>query len=177
MLLAVVAAPDTYAQDKNPIADSSSPLYGWEKYTSDEGKFSVILPARPKEQTINAQAKDGEVHVVHLFQSPKDDHHVYQVSYFDLLRTDNDPKLLLANVEKNIITKEQNPKIVFYKSFQMGNHPATEFEFAGGRHPNFSSRIRLILVGQRVYTLTTVFVTTDPNPDERNAFFDSFSLQ
>lgn len=76
-----------------------------------------------------------------------------------------------------MINKEENPKIVFYKSFQIENHPATEFEFAGGRHPNFSGRVRLILAGQRVYNLVTIFVTTEPKPDERSAFFDSFSLQ
>jgi hypothetical protein len=54
---------------------------------------------------------------------------------------------------------------------------ARELEFAKGGKANYSGRVRFILVGHRIYTLVTVFLTANPHPQERAAFFDSFLLK
>jgi hypothetical protein len=57
------------------------------------------------------------------------------------------------------------------------SNPATEFEFVGGSPTNFSGNVRLISVGQRIYAFDALFLTGhSPNPDECDAFFNSFSL-
>lgn len=123
----------------------------------------------------NEQAGSGEIQL-HAFGSESDAHNLYSVTYYDVPRV-ADPKMLLAKLEQAIVTS-QDGKIVSYHPFQVGNYPATEFEFVAGGKANFSSKVRLIAVGQRAYALGVIFLTGHPpNPDERDAFFNSFTLQ
>jgi hypothetical protein len=172
-----VAPPPPQSVDKssqNSITNPSSPVYGWGKYTSAEGKFSAIFPKRPGEEQKTAQEQDGEVQS-HLFASETGAHVVYSVAYFDLPHG-KDPKLLVISIEQSIVA-HQNGKLVSYRLFQVESNPATEFEFVGGSPTNFSGNVRLISVGQRIYAFDALFLTGhSPNPDECDAFFNSFSL-
>jgi hypothetical protein len=159
---------------KDILADTNSPLYGWEKYSSAEGKFSAIFPSRPKEDDKTRQGADGEVQA-HIFSSSKDPQNSYAVGYYDLPRL-NEPKMMLARVEQSIVTGE-SAKIVSYKAMQAGGHYATQFEIVPGNHPNLSAKVRLIAVGQRVYMLMATYFAAQPNPDETDAFFNSFTMQ
>jgi hypothetical protein len=172
------AAPtSTQSIDKsfqNSITNPSSPVYGWEKYSSVGGKFSAIFPERPGEEQKTTQGQDGEVQA-HTFASETGAHAVYSVTYFDLPQ-DKDPKLLLTSIEQAIVA-HQNGKLVSYRLFQVENNPATEFEFVGGCQTNFSGDVRLISIGQRIYAFDALFLAGHPpNPGERDAFFNSFSL-
>lgn len=159
---------------QSPTADPSSPLYGWEKFSSAEGKFSAIFPARPKEDDKTEQGKGAEVQM-HLFIAETDAHNAYAAGYYDLTRVD-DPKLVLARMEDGMI-KKHNGKINSYKAMQWNGQPATEFEFTFGDLPNFSSTVRLMSDGLRVYVLMAIYATGQPPVAEREAFFNSFSLQ
>jgi hypothetical protein len=170
-----VAPPPPQSVDKssqNSITNPLSPVYGWGKYTSVEGKFSAIFPKRPGEEQKTAQGQ-GEVQA-HLFASETGAHVVYSVTYFDVPQG-KDPKLLFTSIEQAIVA-HQNGKVVSYRLFQMENNPATEFEFVGAP-TNFSGDVRLTSVRQRIYAFDALFLTgRPPNPDERDAFFNSFSL-
>lgn len=168
------AAPGASHVDpsKSPIADPASPLYGWEKFSSADGKFSAIFPTRPKEQD---KTVDGKTQVqMHLFVAEAESHSAYGAGYYDLSRVD-DSKMALAKLEEGMV-KAHNGKIVSYKPIQFDNHSGTEFEFTFGDIPDFSSRVRLISNGLRIYAVVAVFHPSHPNPDERDAFFNSFTL-
>jgi hypothetical protein len=174
---ATVAAnqsPQPPSQNSAPAAQPpASPLAGWQKFSSAEGKFSVLLPGPPKEKQQTAEIKGGKVEL-HAFAAEKDIHDGYGAAYYDVPKV-SDPGLFLAKLETLIVGTEG--KVVFFKRMQIENYPATEFEFVAGGKANYSARTRIILVGQRAYALTVTFLTTEPHPDERDAFFESFSLQ
>ncbi|HXB59990.1 MAG TPA: hypothetical protein VNU95_10515 [Candidatus Acidoferrales bacterium] len=159
---------------QSPIADPASPLYGWEKFSSAEGKFSAIFPVRPKEDDQSKQGQSVEVQM-HLFLAGKDAQTAYGAGYYDLSRVD-DPKMVLARMEESMV-KRHNAKITSYKPIQVDNHSGTEFEFVFGDKPELSSTVRLISDGLRVYILLAIFQTAHPNPEERDAFFNSFAMQ
>jgi hypothetical protein len=158
----------------SPTADPSSPLYGWEKFSSPEGRFSAIFPQRPREQEKTDEGTYQEVQA-HLFIASKDPNNAFLAGYYDLSKPD-DPKLVLARMEASMV-KSHSGKIVSYKTMQIDNHLATEYVFVFGDKPDYSGRARLISNGQRVYALITVFLTAQPHPDECDAFFGSFQMQ
>jgi hypothetical protein len=151
----------------------ATPLDGWQKFSSAEGRFSVLLPGPPKEKQEIVQGKTGQVEL-HAFAAEKDIQNGYGVAYYDVPKI-SDPQLFLGKLEALLVGPEA--KVVFFKRLQIGNYPATEFEFVAGGKANYSVRARIILVDQRAYALTVTFLTSEPHPDERNAFFESFSLQ
>lgn len=158
---------------KSPIADPASPLYGWEKFSSTNGKFSAIYPSHPKEDD---KTENGKTQVqMHLFISEAESHSSYGACYYDLSRVD-DPKMVLARLEDGMV-KSHKGKIASYKPIQFGNLSGTEFEFTFGDMPDYSSKVRLISDGLRVYVILAVFHPSNPNSDERDAFFNSFTLQ
>jgi hypothetical protein len=158
---------------KTPIADTNSPLYGWEKFSSADGKFSAIFPSRPKERDESGKGAGGTVQG-RSFSASTDKQTSYSVVYYDIPNV-NDPKMMLARVEQSIVTGE-NAKITSYKAMQVGDHYATQFEIIPGGNPNLSGTVRLIAVGQRIYMLMATYFTGHPNADERDAFLDSFAL-
>lgn len=97
------------------------------------------------------------------------------MAYYDLPGT-CEPKLDLAKLEESIV-KKVNGKIVSARTIQVGDYPAAEYEIILADKPKFSGSGRMILVGRRVYELAMVYYTGDPNPDVRDAFFNSFTLQ
>lgn len=159
---------------QSPTADPASPLYGWEKFSSADGKFSAIFPSRPKESDKTVDGQSAEVQM-HLFLAGTEAQTAYGAGYYDVSRVD-DPKMMLARMEESMV-KKHNATISSYKPIQVDNHSGTEFEFVFGDHPDLSSRVRLISAGQRIYVLLTVFPTAHPNPNERDAFFSSFTMQ
>jgi hypothetical protein len=167
------AAPGaaTVNPSQSPIADPSSPLYGWEKFSSAEGRFSAIFPTRPGE---DAKAQPGKAGVLHMFASESGPDNVYMLGYYDWQQTE-DPKVVLAEIEEGMV-KKFNGKIVSYKAMEVDNQPATEYEFTLGNTPGHSSKVRLILTRERVYELVVIFLTAQPHPDAYEAFFNSFSL-
>lgn len=102
-------------------------------------------------------------------------HYAYGICYYDLPGT-SEPKLDLADLEDAIV-KKVNGQIVSARTIQVDNYPAAEYEIVLANKPKFSGTGRTILVGHRVYELAMVYYTGDPNPDVRDAFFKSFTLQ
>jgi hypothetical protein len=58
-----------------------------------------------------------------------------------------------------------------------GNYPAREYEYVAGGAANYSGRVKIIIVGQRVYQIATIFLTANPHPKDREFFFNSFQIQ
>ena len=172
-------SPQTPAQpaassNQSPIADTSSPLYGWLKYASPDHKFTIILPDVPEQRQKADQTVQGEIQV-HVYASEDEAHNGYSVAVYDFPPIHDDPKIFLARLEE-IIIKDQDAKVTSYKPMQIGNYYGTEFEFVAGGQANYSGKCRLILVGQRAYALMVVYLTAGPKPTDADDFFDSLSL-
>src|ERR1700722_3977663 len=147
-------APQTN-QAISPIADPASPLYGWLKYASPDHQFTVIFPALPEEKQKSQESPQGEIQV-HIYASEDNAHNGYSVAGYDFPAI-QDPKMLLAKIEEGMI-KGQDATVDSYKPIQVGDYSGTEFIFTAGGKANFSGRCKLILVGQRAYALSVLYL-------------------
>ncbi len=71
---------------------------------------------------------------------------------------------------------EAKPNSWTKHSLRVQNYPARELEFKAGGKTNFSGRIRLILVGKRIYSVMTFYSPGNPHPEDSLKFFDGFSI-
>jgi len=86
-----------------------------------------------------------------------------------------DPQEFLKKSE-SLAVLEAKGKVVFEQESKFQDFPAREFEYATGGKANYSVRVKYILVGERVYEIYVVFLTTNPYPEERTVFFNSFKI-
>lgn len=154
--------------------DTNSPLYGWLKYAGPDQQFTVMFPAAPVQKQMSQQSSQGEIQV-HIYASEDNAHNGYSVACYDFPSAHDDPKALLAKIEEGMI-KGQAAVVNGDKPIQFGDYSGTEFTFTSNGQANFSGKCRLILVGQRVYGLSMVYLTEGPQPAASDAFFDSLSI-
>lgn len=113
----------------------------------------------------------------HSFMVEPDIQTAYGINYNDYpAAVDvNHPQKLFDQCQASIVGEEG--KIVVQREMKIQDYPARELEFQAGGKANYSGRVRLILVGHRIYGLVAIFLTANPHPSERQKFFDSFSLK
>jgi hypothetical protein len=156
------------------------PPQNWKRFSSEEGKFSVRFPGAPEETKQIQKSPIGEVEE-RIFSVNVDIQTVYAVAYCD------SSKFTEAAITKNaqdflrksqsITVAKQMGQTVFQQEMKISNFPAREYEYVAGGKANFSVRVRLILVGSRVYQILAIFLTANPHPVARAIFFNSFQLQ
>jgi hypothetical protein len=162
------------SQSSEPsVQKSESPLAHWVRFSPEGGNFSVLFPSTPQEKDQSAQTKYGKMET-HSFVAKEDAQDAYGVSYNDIPKFP-DIKPYLDKIQA--LEVGDQGKIVFQQEIKIGNNSAREIEFVKGGKANYSVRLRMIPVGQRLYLLTVIFLTENPHPEKRDAFFESFSLQ
>lgn len=158
---------------KNSAADDTGQ---WKRFTSDTGKFSALFPGTPGEKIVPVKTALGESEA-HSFLVQPDVETAYGINYNDYpAAVDVDhPQKLFDQCQASIVGEKG--KIVVQQELKIQNYPARELEFQAGGEANYSGRVRLILVGHRIYDLVAIFLTANPHAPERQKFFDSFSLK
>ena len=159
--------------DRHP---SEIPPSNWKKFSSDEGKFSVLFPGTPEEKVEPVSGSFGNAEI-HYFAVWADKQTLYGINYSDSSKYLKVNPQELFKKTQNLTVENQKGTIVFEQETTVDGFPAKEFEFIAGGKANSSFRIREILVGQRVYEVITVFLTTNPHPVNRDIFFNSFHVQ
>jgi len=154
---------------------SAATQNNWKQFSSDAGNFSIQFPGTPKEKTALEETVFGEIEV-HSFIVETDIQTAYGINYNDF-----PPRLNLSNPEPLFDGGQASAIgktgiVITQRSMRFKGYPAREFEFKAGGKANYSGRVRLILVGRRLYNLVTIFLTENPHVSDREKFFDSFSL-
>ena len=161
LLLALVCAASIQAQAND-----------WQSFTSEKGRFSVLVPDKPTEEVGSGNAGTAGSYTTHLFTS-KVQGAIYMVGWADYqpgLKINADGELkanrdnFLKGVEATLlsetkITLDKNPGI----------------EFKAERKPNIFIKSRVYLVGNRPYQLIAISIGQE---DIKNAdkFLNSFKL-
>ena len=156
------------------------PAKNWKRFTSEAGKFSARFPGTPEETKQIQKSPVGEVEV-QMFSVNADIQTVYAVVYCDSSKF-TEPAITTnaqAFLEKSqtMTVKKQMGKTVFQQEMKMANFPVREYEYVAGGKANYSVRVRLVLVGPRVYSLLAIFLTANPHPADRAIFFNSFQIR
>jgi len=147
----------------------------WKPFSSEAGNFSVLFPGTPKEKNVVGQTAIGEMEM-RSFVVETDLQTAYALNYNDFPpRLDlSDPERVFDQGMDSALGKTGT--VITQRSMRCKGYPAREFEFKAGGDANYVGRIRLILVGRRLYNIETIFLTGNPHESDCQKFFDSFSL-
>ncbi len=178
LLLLAAGCDKKAAEPQSPIAATPAPatseplLSHWQKFSSDAGKFSVLLPSAPQEKVTPLPTQYGEI-PLHTFISEIDKLNAYAAAYFDYPATvdlSDSKKVFAATIEQ---FSGKGYKVDSQTEEKLDEYPAMQFAVSKG---NFKITEKQILVGHRLYQLSSVFSADNPHPQDLAAFFASFSL-
>ena len=117
---------------------------------------------------------------MHLFYVNPNIQNSFAVGYSDspkyarATRSSN-PEVFLETSQFLMVSNLQG-RVVYQQASTFEGFPAREFECVAGGKANYSTRVKYILAGQRIYQIYIVFLTVDPYPQERSIFFNSFKI-
>jgi hypothetical protein len=143
----------------------------WKKFTSAEGKFSVILPCTPA--VSSEELKDTSVEQV--FHGCASATAVYQMSYTTLEPLGTSRATL--DSFRDGVARGANTTISDEKEISISSYPGRAFSIeatAGTMAIHYDWRI--FLVGKRIYSLGFAMRKGESDPAAKERFFSSFVL-
>jgi hypothetical protein len=151
------------------------PVSQWKHYSSEDGKYHVLLPGIPKStnETINSYDVDIVLHTTYVWADRQTQYAVNFSDYPKVIERLSFQQQFDAS-QKGVADKFGN--IVSQHDFKLGTYPARDFAFVAGGKANFSGKIRMVMVDRRLYQLMVIFLTKNPHEDDFKTFFDSFSI-
>ncbi|HEY9873868.1 MAG TPA: hypothetical protein V6D12_10555, partial [Candidatus Obscuribacterales bacterium] len=141
----------------------------WKNFSSGKGKFAVLMPGKPIEETQTSQKDDVTINN-HTFMVETDEG-VFFVEYSDfrddisMIKPD---AILEAGCEG---LSQDGGKLLSKRSIALGEHPGREVEYT--TKDGITGKARIFLVGQRLYQLHVVTAQAA----DANKFFDSFKVK
>lgn len=179
-LLACAFAPAAaHGQTPVPAAQDTK---AWKKFTSPEGRFSVLLPATPTEQSRPVETALGRLdNRVFMVQTPAD---VYMVAYADFPEPVSDPDMIQKMLDggRDKALSNVNGKLTSEKNIKLDGHAGREWHIE--MPEGLVARARAYWVKKRLYqALVIVQATPNATPqaarlrqEANDKFFDSFAL-
>ena len=151
----------------------------WKRFASADGGFSASFPGNPEITTETSSAGTNEVEL-HLCYVNPNVQNSFAVGYSDSPMFARAAKLSdpQAFLEKSqlVMASNMQARVVYEQPSTFEGFPAREFECVAGGKANYSTRVKYILAGRRIYQIYVVFLTADPYPQERSIFFNSFKI-
>lgn len=155
------------------VAQAQTHQDEWTKYSDEDGRFSVMLPAQP-EQTSESE-KGVVVHGLRVIKAPL----VCIIAYSDYPSVGSDIDVAL-NAERDSFIKPVEASIVSEKRFKYrkaggGEVPALEFTAESAKlASNF--KVRIFIDGNRVYVVGIGSKKSEDTAREFDRYINSFTL-
>lgn len=149
------------------VVDSS----GWVQFTSDAGRFSVLMPEIPKDQAETTQSEHGP-YTTHLFVV-RDDVSVYLIGWVDYDPKFNFHRQSEMEANRDNFVKDIKATLVSSRLLTLDGYPALEFT-AETDDRVFKSRV--YMVGRRPYQLVIGSPKGMDNSVTLKRFFNSFKV-
>jgi hypothetical protein len=159
----------------------------WIKYTSPEGRYSILLPALPKLSSQEAEAADGQKFPQYLASVVEPGDVVFLVGYFDSLPG----TVFSADAARDGMLNRVNGKLINETTISLDGHPGRELKVsatpkpqpAEGAKPSaaveYVLRARFYEADKRIYVLQLIFpksLESDAMAAKAAKYFDSFQL-
>jgi TonB family protein len=141
----------------------------WKEYSSEKGKFSVLMPGAPDTGYRLGPADSGAV--MSYVTNHQNDAKAWSVAYFDLPAIPPDADAVKKLFERGRDRYKAEPRSE--KSLTLNVHPALEFKSPIDDSDRVQF-VRIILVKQRVYELWVVTQAKEASSEDVTKFFDSF---
>lgn len=153
------------AQEAAPPANPSV----WKRFTSETGKFSVLMPGEVKEQAERE---------LHLFEVERTQEEVrYSVAYEDfavaIYQTTAELEDAFAGLRRTIA--QENGKILAESRMTLKGYPGIEFKLTFPKEGS-TGRARVFIAKQRVYTLVVKTNREKNLTRSVDGFFQSFQI-
>ncbi len=148
----------------------------WFKVNPPEGRFSVLMPAKPDAGVRDVDTAVGKL-ALHTFNSSNRTAN-FMISYGDYPEAPPGPQqeAVLDGVRGGVI-KGLNAELISEIRVTQGGHPGRELRMkkvSEGSEIMFSWK--MFLVGRRLYQMGVATTKTDPESPDIQKFFRSFEL-
>ncbi|HKF23115.1 MAG TPA: hypothetical protein VKE93_16190 [Candidatus Angelobacter sp.] len=147
----------------------------WSKYTSPEGRYSILFPGEPRVMTQESPSSDGENVVQHIAGTSSPDA-ACVVAYFDIkpgmtFSFDKGRDGMVAAVKGTLLEE---------RDISLGNSPGRELKIAAqpAAGQNMLIVARYYQVGARVYVVQFIALKSSENTvaETSGRYFDSFQV-
>lgn len=149
----------------------------WKEFSSEEGRFSVLLPRTPRQTTETVDAPSGEIDE-HTFTTIYGDT-TYVVSYSDYPQslTSGDTRAVLDALRDSAVTGFSG-KLLSERSISLNGHPGRELEIqVSDDSGTVIAQLRIFLVRNRLYYLYTIIPEERSSSPSVDKFLNSFKLK
>jgi len=147
---------------------------GWVQYISDNGKFQVQFPKKPKEVSQVFEVPNGAPINLSEFKAHKEAE--FSVSYLDLPKKWKlfSSNTLLKGAMGVIVDHVPGSTLIDKKLVKHKDYPAMDFRAIDGKK---EIKGRLVLVGNTLYKLWVVYTPETPREQQHEIFFNSFDVK
>jgi hypothetical protein len=148
---------------------------GWLKFTSDEGRFSVLMPGpdAPRDQAVTKTDPKVGAYTAHLF-AKKAEKGLFVAVWVDYAPSVNLDVQGEINANRDNFLKGVKARLTSERAITLDGHRGLEFT-AESDQAVFKSRV--YVVGKRPYQLIAVTYKGFDDAEHVNAFFSSFQLR
>jgi hypothetical protein len=160
-----------YSAYGDPAGHFAQDAPQWSRFSSEEGRFSILMPGRPKVQEQPVDTDGGQlINHVFLVQSEAA---AFAISYADYPQNNADPQKVLDDVRQGAITGIKGTLISGKNITHKGFH-GREFQ-ASTQGALYTSRI--FIVNNRLYQMVVVAPVGKLSAADINKFLTSFDLK
>ena len=151
-----------------------TPRYAWHQLAASDGTFSVTLPGDSVQQDTPTNSKTGGSFVSHSFHVRASKNAAYGCSWWEDPSLKNQtPEQILDAARDHGLSGAQG-KLISEKRLTVQGHPARDIR--GVVRWNSAYDNRLVVVGNRLYTLLVLDVTGKHDGENVERFFNSLTL-
>lgn len=143
----------------------------WQKFSSTAGRFSVLMPGTPTEETQTDKIEDGRTYQQYYFTVTQPEG-VYFVAYSEFPGSEVsqvDADTILEAASEGILV--DGGRLLSQREISLEGYPGREIEYEDSE--GNLSNTRIFLVEERLYQLIAIA----SNSDDVSRFFDSFELK
>lgn len=143
----------------------------WSKFTSDEGRFSALMPGVPEDKVETTQSEHGP-YTTHLFIL-RQGKNVFLIGYVDYDPSFNFDRHAELEANRDQFVKNLNAKLLTSRHLKIDGYSALEFT-ADTPERIFNSRV--YMVGRRPYQIVIGSPRGVDDSINVNRFFNSFKV-
>lgn len=150
------------------VAQARAQTTEWTKFSSPEGRFSVLMPGRPLSDEQSKETPDGQV--VMRFFTARAGTGIFIVAYADYNMGEAKQEL---DANRDSFLRGMKATLVSESDIKLQENPGREIK---AERDQLSIRSRIYLVGKRYYQMVTITPATLPGNLEADKFLISFEL-
>jgi hypothetical protein len=154
-----------------PTTPNNANVGGWAKFTSDDGRFSVVIPGVPEDK-VETTPSDHGPYTTHLFIL-RHQQNVFLIGYVDYDPSFNFNRQAELEMNRDNFIKGLSATLLTTRSLRIDGYAVLEFT-AENAQKVFTSRV--YMVGRRPYQIVIGSPKGVDDSVTINRFFNSFKI-